>query len=202
LVVTNDISVPPEADGHRARRGAVLFVDDDPHTLDAFVLALHKEPYRVLTARSGEEGLMALAANAVNVVVSDECMPGMPGVEFLAEVQEKYPNTIRIILTGHASLEVAIRSVNIGKIYRFLTKPCSPAELMIAIRQGMQLRELVRESCRILAKTRHQQEMLSKLEATFPGISRVDEDERGAILLEDNAIDIEQLLRELKGKNG
>jgi len=72
-----------------------------------------------------------------------------------------------MILTGHASLDVAIRSVNNGKIYRFLTKPCSPAELMIAIRQGMQLMELVRESCRILAKTRHQQEVLSKLEATF-----------------------------------
>jgi DNA-binding NtrC family response regulator len=144
---------------------------------------------------------MTLAANAVDVVVSDERMPGMTGVEFLTEVQEKYPNTIRMILTGHASLDVAIRSVNNGKIYRFLTKPCSPAELMIAIRQGMQLMELVRESCRILAKTRHQQEVLSKLEATFPGISRVDKDERGAILLDDNATDVEQLLRELKGES-
>lgn len=199
--MTNGLSVPPESDEHGARRGTVLFVDDDPHILAAFVLALHREPYHVLTARSGEAGLMTLAANAVDVVVSDERMPGMTGVEFLTEVQEKYPNTIRMILTGHASLDVAIRSVNNGKIYRFLTKPCSPAELMIAIRQGMQLMELVRESCRILAKTRHQQEVLSKLEATFPGISRVDKDERGAILLDDNATDVEQLLRELKGES-
>ena len=196
--MTNGISTQLESDGHRAHPGTVLFVDDDPHVLAGFTNAFRREPYLVLTARSGEAGLATLAANAVDVVVSDERMPGMTGVEFLAKVREKYPSTIRMTLTGHASLEVAIRSVNNGQIYRFLTKPCSPAELNIAIRQGMQLRELVREGCRILAKSRHQQEVLRKLEAAFPGISRIEEDERGAILLNENATDVEYLLQELK----
>jgi two-component system, probable response regulator PhcQ len=199
-VVTNDIAVPQQFGG-QAGQGTILFVDDDPSILAGFNNAFRREPYRILTARSGEEGLRTLAVNVVDVVVSDERMPGITGVEFLAEVREKYPNTIRMILTGHASLEVAIRAVNNGQIYRFLTKPCSSAEILIAIRQGLQLRELARESCRILAKTRHQQEVLGKLEATFPNIGGIKEDERENILLDESAIDVEQLLRELKGEN-
>ena len=82
----------------------VLFVDDEPNGTKALKRALRREPYDILSAGSADESLEMLERESVDVVVSDENMPGMTGSEFLAVVYEKYPDTIRIILTGHASL--------------------------------------------------------------------------------------------------
>jgi two-component system probable response regulator PhcQ len=103
----------------------VLFVDDEPHVTESLKRALRKEPYEVLSANSADEALEVLARQPVDVVISDEKMPGMQGSEFLAVVCKQYPETIRIIMTGHGSIEAAIRAINEGEIYRFLTKPCN-----------------------------------------------------------------------------
>lgn len=177
----------------------VLFVDDEPHVVAGLRDALRKQPFTILTATSGAEALQTLVDTHVDVVVSDEQMPQMTGAEFLGIVRRKYPYTVRIVLTGHASLDAAIRAINEGEVYRFLTKPCNPVDLAFTIRQGLQLRDLSRESSRLLSKVRHQKVLLRELEEQHPGISRVDVDERGAILLED--VDIEALIRDLEQEN-
>ncbi|MFQ5580789.1 MAG: response regulator, partial [Nitrospiria bacterium] len=78
----------------------VLFVDDEPRILEGLKNRLHKEPYTILLATSGEEGLETLENHPVDLVVSDEQMPGMCGSEFLTAVCREYPETIRITLTG------------------------------------------------------------------------------------------------------
>jgi DNA-binding NarL/FixJ family response regulator len=117
-------------------RFRVLLVDDDEAAL-ALAAALDDAPYQVLTARSAAEALKVLDAEDIQVVVSDEWMPGMRGVELLAQVAREYPYIVRILLTGDPQLDAAVRAINEGEIFRFLTKPCSPATLDAVIREAL-----------------------------------------------------------------
>jgi len=140
----------------------VLLVDDEPHVTEALKRVLREEAYDIRTASSARTALQILAREAVDVVVSDERMPGMSGSEFLATVRRSYPNTVRILLTGHANLEAAVRAINEGEIYRFLTKPCKEADLTRAIEHALRRKE--QEQVQILgALVRVGQEMISVL---------------------------------------
>lgn len=180
----------------------VLFVDDESHILEGLQNGLHKESYTILTATSGKEGLQTLACTPVDVVVADEQMPGMRGSEFLAAVCKKYPETIRITLTGQASLEAAIRAINEGEIYRFLTKPCNAVDLAHTIRQALQLKKLTRESSRLLAAAQQQQAILSDLEREHPGIAKVNRTKEGEIILDKTNYDLDSLINEINMEIG
>ena len=164
----------------------VLFVDDEPHVTDSLKRALRKEPYEVQSANSAESALKILAREPVDVVISDEKMPGMQGSEFLAVVCKQYPETIRIILTGQGSMEAAIRAINEGEIYRFLTKPCNEVDLAITIRQALELKDLMVISRRLLEKNKRQSAILQELEKEHPGITRVKRDSTGAIIMDED----------------
>ena len=102
----------------------VLFVDDDPILTDGLRRALHHQPFRVLTASSAEAAMEVLERETVEVIVSDEQMPGVTGSEFLAQVRHLYPGVQRLMLTGRASRAGAVHAINEGNILRFLIKPC------------------------------------------------------------------------------
>src|ERR1022692_2024409 len=104
----------------------ILFVDDDPNLLASCERSLRRH-FQIETAEGGEAGLAKLASRGpYAVVVADRQMPRMDGIEFLGAVRKRAPDTVRIMLTGNADLEGAIRVVNEGNIFRFLTKPCPP----------------------------------------------------------------------------
>ena len=104
----------------------ILFVDDDPDILEAYQRRLGKA-LQVDTARGGAHGLRAILSDGpYAVVVADMHMPVMNGIDFLARVKEVAPDTVRIMLTGNASLKITIQAVNTGGVFRFLTKPCPP----------------------------------------------------------------------------
>jgi DNA-binding NtrC family response regulator len=175
----------------------VLLVDDEPLVADALKRVLRKESYEVVCAGSAAEALKILAGHSFDVVVSDEIMPGMLGSDFLGVVCDQYPETIRIILTGHPNLDTALRAINKGHIYRFLIKPCSGMELDITIKQALQQRELSRESHTLLATVRHQNSILENLEKQNPGITKVDRDKSGAIRIPDEEYDLDTLIHEI-----
>lgn len=183
-----------------AKRSNVLFVDDEPHILGGLRDALRKFPFTILTATGGAQALSLLESQEVDAVVSDERMPGMTGSEFLSIVRQKHPQTIRIILTGQASLPAAIRAINEGEVYRFLTKPCAAVDLAVTIQRALQLRNLARESARLLARTREQDRILLELEDKHPGISAVKRGQDGAIEVDDIA-DIDELVRQIERHN-
>jgi len=173
---------------------AVLLVDDEPLVTDALKRALYKEPYKVHCACSAEDALDILSHEKIDVVVSDEMMPGMLGSDFLSIVCAEYPETIRIILTGHPSLEATLRAINKGHVYRNLIKPCSGPELGIAIKQAVQHRQLYQKSLSLLETVRRQRTMLDDLERQFPGITRVERDTEGTISIGD---DLDSLIEEM-----
>ena len=162
----------------------VLIVDDDPTIRDLLKDVLSLEPYAILSAGSAEEALAMLAQESVDVVISDEKMPGMSGSEFLSVVRQDYPDTIRMILTGHASLETAIRAINEGEIYRFFTKPCNVFDLAMTTRQALHQKDLQRESQRLLKMAKRQLAFIKSLEKEYPGITRVKKDAKGEIVLD------------------
>ena len=115
----------------------VLFVDDDPKILAAFQRQLRKK-VTIETVESGAEGLEVLRRDGpFSLVVTDYCMPGMNGIEFLGRARQIAPETVRMLLTGSADLGSAIQAVNQGNIFRFLTKPCSPDNLLEAVQAGI-----------------------------------------------------------------
>ncbi|EGB15760.1 response regulator receiver modulated metal dependent phosphohydrolase [Pseudodesulfovibrio mercurii] len=122
----------------------VLLVDDEPKVLEAHRRTLRGR-FDVHTAPGGEAALEAMAARGpFTVVVSDFKMPDMDGITLLARVAELYPDTVRMILTGYADMDTAIRAVNTGAIFRFLTKPSEPDDLAMAIDAGIEHADMVR----------------------------------------------------------
>ncbi len=159
----------------------VLIVDDEPSARELLTNALSREPYDVLCADSAEEALGILVQEPVDVVLTDEVMPGMSGSEFLAIVRQQYPDTIRMILTGYANLKTAIRAINEGEIYRFFTKPCNIVDLTMTIRQALQHKDLMAENQRLLSIVKQQSLSLEALERQHPGITKVKRNARGAV---------------------
>jgi two-component system probable response regulator PhcQ len=183
-------------------KSKLLLVDDEPNLTSALVRSLDRSQFEIFTADSAQKGLMILAGNEIDVVVSDERMPGMTGSQFLAEVRKQWPNTIRMILSGQADLEAAVRAINEGEVYRFLLKPCHPKELQMTILQGLQHKKLVAQSRRLLQEHQKTQNLLDELEKANPGITKIDMDEDGAILMDEDddasGGDVQSLLNDLE----
>jgi len=165
-------------------KSKLLLVDDEPNLTSALVRSLDRKQFEIFTADSAQQGLMILAGNEIDVVVSDERMPGMTGSQFLSEVRKKWPNTIRMILSGQADLEAAVRAINEGEVYRFLLKPCHPQELQMTILQGLQHKKLVAQSRKLLMEHQKNMNLLEALEKDNPGITKVDMDDDGVIDME------------------
>lgn len=109
--------------------GKILFVDDELEVLEGYKRILRRD-FQLTTVLNGEEAIAEIARNGnYEVVVSDMLMPGMDGIQLLSRVRGISPQTIRVILTGHADIENAMNAVNDGAVFRFLTKPC-PAEVL------------------------------------------------------------------------
>ena len=131
----------------------VLLVDDEPNVLEGYKRQLRGR-VDIHTAIGGLEGLKAIESRGpYAVVISDFMMPVMDGVTFLAQVKEKAPETVRVMLTGHAHLQLATDAVNQGQIFRFLSKPCSADTLLLTIKAGLEQYRLVTAEKELLEKT-------------------------------------------------
>lgn len=164
---------------------SILIVDDESNVISALKRLMVDEPFDVYTANSAMEGLDLMKEHGVKVVVSDERMPGMQGSEFLAIVKERYPKTIRIMLTGHASLEAAMNAVNKGEIYRFFTKPWNDIDLQFAVKSALEKYNLEEENRRLLETVKSQAVEIKVLEKHHPGITKLERDEQGQLVLPD-----------------
>jgi len=137
-----------------ARKRTLLLVDDEDNVLSSLRRLLRGAGYQIVVARSGEEGLAKLAEHDVGVIVSDQRMPGMTGVEFLRRTKELYPNTVRIVLSGYTELQTVTDAVNEGAIYKFLTKPWDDALLREHVAEAFRRKELADDNLRLSLEVR------------------------------------------------
>jgi len=114
---------------------SVLYVDDEENNLFSFK-AVFRVKYQVHTAISGDEALKTMAEKPVEIIITDQRMPNMTGVEFLEKVIEKFPDPMRILLTGYADMNAVVDAVNKGKIFHYLSKPWNEEELDITINRA------------------------------------------------------------------
>src|ERR1035437_10824096 len=128
----------------------ILIVDDERNIIESLKRIFIDDPYHVYSAENAAEGLAILEMHKIKVVISDEMMPGMSGAEFLSKVSGQFPNIVRIMLTGHASLQAAIRAINMGEIYRFFTKPWSELEIRYTVKAAIEKFNLDDENRRLL----------------------------------------------------
>ncbi len=124
---------------------AILFVDDEEDILNSLKRALRAEPYEQYYVLSGEEALSTLSQQSIHVLVSDMRMPRMDGVMLLERVAEKYPDIIRMVISGWSDADSILDAVNTGHIYRYLVKPWDIRELKITLRQALEMYRLQAE---------------------------------------------------------
>ncbi len=142
----------------------ILCVDDEPNVLRSLTRLFLDDPYEILTASSGAEGLLVLDRHGtVPLVVSDYRMPGMNGVEFLSEVRKKWPATVRIVLSGYADIGAIISAINEGQIYRFVAKPWNDDELRVTVANALERYDLGQKNRELAEELRRKNEELTAL---------------------------------------
>ncbi|BBJ23122.1 response regulator [Candidatus Nitrotoga sp. AM1P] len=130
-----NILLPPAADKASA---TLLCVDDEQNILSAMRRLFRQDGYRVLTAISGNAGIKFLESEQVDLVISDMRMPEMDGVRFLEVVSSRWPDTSRILLTGHADITSTIEAINQGQIFRYISKPWHDQDVRLIVRHALE----------------------------------------------------------------
>jgi len=118
----------------------VLIVDDEWAIFEALRRELRHEKLKLLYAPGGREALDVLEGEPVDILICDQQMPGMPGIELLKSVSTRHPEIVRILLTGNASMRLALDAINKGSVYKLLTKPCEPEELRTVLREALRFK--------------------------------------------------------------
>ena len=135
------------------RRPRILCVDDEPNVLEGLSLTLRRR-HDVWTAPGGADALALMAKDGPpDVIISDMRMPGMNGAVFLAKARQLYPETVRLLLTGQTDLASATSAVNEGQIFRFLTKPCAPPDMIAAVTAALEQYRLITAERVLLEET-------------------------------------------------
>lgn len=169
---------PTPSVGPPAAPITVLFLDDEPPVLNALRRSLRREGYELLTTTEVEEALRLLGEKGVDIIVSDHLMPAMTGIEFFALASRLHPNVFRVMLTGQADVDVAIRAINDGHVHRFLTKPWDDEELRRVLRTAAREIEVKRKAAALERSAPPR-----KLRRTVP------RDATGAIVLDADLLD-------------
>ncbi len=153
LLHQNDSTIKPVSNAKKSQR-TLLLVDDESNILGSLKRLLRRENYQILTANGGREGLELLKQHEVDVIVSDQRMPGMTGVEFFREAKILYPHTVRIVLSGYTELQSVTDAINEGAVYKFITKPWDDDQLRGHIDEAFRHKEVIDENDRLNVEIR------------------------------------------------
>ena len=148
---------------------SVLFVDDEANILNALKRLLRSENWTVLCAGRASEAFELLDRHPCQVVVSDQRMPEMSGADFLAALREQQPDVVRLMMTGHSDMSVAVDAINRGEVFRLITKPWNDGELTATIRQAFDHYDLKQEIKRLNHLAREQNRKLQDMNRSLEG---------------------------------
>lgn len=140
----------------------VLYVDDEIHNLNSFKAAFRRD-FNIHVAQSAREGRKILDHNEIAVIVTDQRMPVMTGIEFLESIIPVYPDTIRILLTGFSDVNAVMDAVNRGQVYKYLVKPWADEELKMYIQNAIEIYHLRKENRELAQKLEQANKQLNNL---------------------------------------
>ena len=153
-----------------ARRPSILVIDDEAHVVESIQELLRLE-YRVLGATRASDAIGILGEQPVDVVMTDQRMPGMTGVELLHQVREMHPDAMRLLFTGYADIRAVIDAINRGNVYRYITKPWDPDELQAVVRDAVERHDLIAERQRLITELERANEELVRINAELGATS-------------------------------
>lgn len=164
----------------------IMCVDDDERVLEGIKRTLKGKNYSVIKMTSAQEAMDYIKDKdgAIDIVISDNKMPYMSGVQFFVTLREQYPDIIRIMLTGQSDLEDAKRAINEGEVYKFLTKPCDADDLRLVVRHACAHKDLWQKNKDLIHAICEQEETIKRLEEKHPGITDITRDASGTICLD------------------
>ncbi|MEI6732390.1 MAG: HD domain-containing phosphohydrolase [Comamonadaceae bacterium] len=145
----------------------ILCVDDEPNILSSLRRLFRGKDFEVRTAESGRAGLALLESQSADVVISDMRMPEMDGTQFLEQVRMRWPDTVRLLLTGQSDISSVIDAINRSEIHRYISKPWDDDEIVLTVRQALELKRLEQEKRRLELLTSQQNEQLRALNTSL-----------------------------------
>ncbi|MBU0479469.1 MAG: response regulator [Proteobacteria bacterium] len=164
----------------------ILCVDDEKNVLKALERLFLDEDYEIITADSGDQGLQVMEAEyPVQVIISDYRMPGMNGVDFLKIVCERWPETVRIVLSGYADTAAVVAAINEGQIYKFIPKPWNDDELKVTIAKAIESFFLVQKNIEL---TRELQDSNEELKALNENLENMVEERTSEVIFQNKVL--------------
>ncbi|MBI3071259.1 MAG: response regulator [Deltaproteobacteria bacterium] len=151
----------------------LLLVDDEADVVASLRRTLAPLHHRILTTTDPTQVLTIIASDSVDLLISDIDMGEVSGLDVVENVRAWFPDVVRILLTGRARVEVALKAINSGEVFRFLTKPWEPEELRQIVELGLARRAELREQSTAARTVERRRQLVADLEAEFPGISNV-----------------------------
>jgi CheY-like chemotaxis protein len=159
----------------KRKKAKMLVVDDEPDNLDLLYRTFRRD-FNVLKAESGIQALEVLASEGeVAVIISDQRMPEMKGTEFLSKTVPKFPDTVRIILTGFTDIEDLVDAINSGQVYKYITKPWDPNELKAVVQRAAETYEVLKQRTEELRRAQAQTALLSTIVQVAQAASSIEE---------------------------
>ena len=152
------------------KKYTVLFVDDEPNILRALVRLFHGDHLNILTASSGDEAFEIIRNNKVQVLVTDNIMPGMQGVELVRKVRDISPDTLRIILSGHSNMDAVLNAVNESEVFRFVLKPWTDSDLKATVHIALAQYGLQDDIVNLKRELEERDRLLKYLQNHFPDL--------------------------------
>jgi len=179
------------------KKRKIVLVDDEPHILDSLTRVLRKGDYEIFKCQSALEAWNVINTNEgqIDLIISDNKMPQVGGVDLLVEIKNKYPDIIRIMLTGQSSLADAQKAINEGEIYKFLSKPCSGEEMAVVVKHALAHRDLWLENQRLLKQVRKQETVIETIKAQNPQIAMEGQDEDGSFVIDDEGLSFDDFMK-------
>lgn len=150
----------------------LLVVDDEPNIVKAIGRLFRGAPINLLTAASGEEALEVIASNQVHVLVTDNRMPGMSGIDLVQRVRERSPDTVRLIISGQSDMDAVLDAINEGEVFRFLTKPWNDIDLKITVNLALAHRRLQDDNRELRRQVDRLYSIIRLLEEKHPTLYR------------------------------
>jgi two-component system probable response regulator PhcQ len=167
----------------------ILLVDDEKNILNSIERLLRSDDREIVTAENSREALDKLKSiGGADLVISDNRLPDFSGIDFLIKVKQLYPDTIRILITGHPDLESAIHSINKGQVYRFITKPWDNEEIKIIVKQALDFYDVLKDNRALLRIARQQADLLKSVKQKYPDISQAEFDKSSLYIIEEKMI--------------
>jgi response regulator RpfG family c-di-GMP phosphodiesterase len=164
-------------------------VDDEENILSSLRRLLRRDGYTILTATGGLAALELLATHPVDVIISDQRMPGMTGVEFLRKAKDMHPDSVRLMLSGYSDLQSVTDAINEGAIYKFLSKPWDDAMLRANIEEAFRRKLLADENRRLSSELKDANEALARINTQ---LQEVLADQQRRLSMEEAALGITQ----------